>query len=142
MENQMKPSGRILIEDDDDGLREIASSMLTRAGYHCRMAATPKEAFDALKSEDFDLVFSGITEWQEDDFKRMVETFPDIPVVVSTATVDISLMLKTLQAGAYDFLFRPFVAEQLIFSVRRALEYRRLKLENREYSVRLRETLK
>jgi DNA-binding NtrC family response regulator len=140
MEDQMKPPERILIEDDEEGLREIASSMLTRAGYHCRMVETPEETFAALKSGDFDLVFSGITEWREDDFKRMVATFPDIPVVVSTATVDISLVLNTLHAGAYDFLFRPFEAEQLIFAVRRALEYRRLKLENREYRARLRET--
>jgi cyclic di-GMP phosphodiesterase len=125
--------GRILVEDDEETVREIIGSMLTSAGYECRMAGTPIETLDVLTSgEDFDLVCSGITEWPEEDFKRMVETFPDVPVVVSTSTHDRALMLKVLHMGAYDFLLRPFEREQLIFAVRRALEYRRLKLENRQ----------
>ena len=134
----MKPSERILIEDDEEAIREIVASVLTAVGYECRMAETPKEALAVLNSgEGFDLVFSGVTEWSEDDFKYLVETFPDIPVVVSTATINIGFMLQILHMGAYDFLWRPFEAEHLIFAVRRALEYRRLKLENREYKARL-----
>jgi DNA-binding NtrC family response regulator len=105
--------------------------MLTSAGYECRMVETPAAVFDALKSgEPFDLVCCGITEWPDEDFERMVKTFPKVPVVVSSGTHDIFFMLKVLHMGAYDFVLRPFEGEQLIFAVRRALDYRRLKLEN------------
>jgi len=50
--------------------------------------------------------------------------------VVSSGTLDIFFTLKVLHMGAYDFVLRPFEREQLIFAVRRALDYRRLKLEN------------
>ncbi len=73
---------------------------------------------------------SGITEWPDEDFQGMIKTFPDVPVVVSSARYDIGFMLKVLRMGAYDFVLRPFEPEQLIIAVRRALDYRRLKLEN------------
>jgi DNA-binding NtrC family response regulator len=122
---------RILVEDDEETIREIMADMLTSAGYECRMVETPAAAFDALKSgKPFDLVCCGVTEWPDEDFERMVKTFPKVPVVVSSGRPDISFMLKVLHMGAYDFVLRPFEREQLIFAVRRALDYRRLKLEN------------
>jgi DNA-binding NtrC family response regulator len=65
------------------------------------------------------------------------QQFPDIPVVVLSATYDIRLFLSALQDGAYDYIMKPFEPEQLLFCVRRALEHRRLTLENRGYKTRL-----
>jgi CheY-like chemotaxis protein len=68
--------------------------------------------------------------------------FPAVPVVVFTAVHSIASKLSVLKAGAYDFLLKPFERDELIFVARRALEYRRLKLENRQYKVRLDELTK
>jgi putative nucleotidyltransferase with HDIG domain len=65
------------------------------------------------------------------------ERFPDIPVVMVTAMHDISIALNAIRNGAYDYLLKPFDREQLLATVRRALENRRLKLENRAYQTNL-----
>jgi putative nucleotidyltransferase with HDIG domain len=65
------------------------------------------------------------------------ERFPDMPVVMVTAMHDISVALNAIRNGAYDYLLKPFDREQLLATVRRALENRRLKLENRAYQTNL-----
>jgi putative nucleotidyltransferase with HDIG domain len=60
-----------------------------------------------------------------------------MPVVMVTAVHDISIALRAIRGGAYDYLLKPFEREQLLAVVRRALENRRLKLENREYQTKL-----
>ena len=61
----------------------------------------------------------------------MKAKFPDIPFLIVTAVHDVSVAAAAFRHGVYDYLLKPFEREQLIFAVRRALEYRRLKLENR-----------
>jgi putative nucleotidyltransferase with HDIG domain len=72
--------------------------------------------------------------------ERTKERFPDMPVVMVTAVQDISVALAAIRNGAYDYLLKPFEREQLLATVRRAMENRRLKLENRAYQTNL-ETL-
>jgi putative nucleotidyltransferase with HDIG domain len=60
-----------------------------------------------------------------------------MPVIMVTAVHDISVALGAIRNGAYDYLLKPFEREQLLAIVRRALENRRLKLENRQYQTRL-----
>src|SRR5437588_6967324 len=60
-----------------------------------------------------------------------------MPVIMVTAVHDISVALAALRNGAYDYLLKPFEREQLLATVRRALENRRLKLENRAYQTNL-----
>src|SRR5205814_3186081 len=62
------------------------------------------------------------------------------PVVMVTAVHDISVALAAIRNAAYDYLLKPFEREQLLATVRRAMENRRLKLENRAYQTNL-ETL-
>jgi DNA-binding NtrC family response regulator len=125
-----KPA-RILVEDNEAGVREGIASTLTTAGYECRVSETPMETSKILESgENIDLVLCGTAEWTEEDLKRIIVSdspWNVVPVVISTG--DVGLMAKVLQMGAYDILLRPFRQEQLIFAVRRALEHRRLKIE-------------
>jgi putative nucleotidyltransferase with HDIG domain len=72
--------------------------------------------------------------------ERTKEGYPDMPVVMVTAVHDISVALAAIRNGAYDYLLKPFEREQLLATVRRALENRRLKMENRDYQTNL-ETL-
>jgi putative nucleotidyltransferase with HDIG domain len=69
--------------------------------------------------------------------ERTKERYPDMPVVMVTAVHDISVALAAIRNGAYDYLLKPFEREQLMATVRRALENRRLKLENRAYQSNL-----
>ena len=63
--------------------------------------------------------------------------YPDMPVVMVTAVHDISVALAAIRNGAYDYLLKPFEREQLLASVRRAVENRRLKAENLAYQTKL-----
>lgn len=135
---------RILIVDDEEAIREIVASMLTIAGYRCQQAGSGIEALAVLESgEEFELMLSDLMMAGLDGIgllERTKEKYPDMPVVMVTAVHDISVALAAIRNGAYDYLLKPFEREQLLATVRRAMENRRLKLENRAYQVNL-ETL-
>ncbi|HMK28388.1 MAG TPA: HD domain-containing phosphohydrolase [Terriglobales bacterium] len=135
------PSERILVVDDEDSIREIVSSMLASANYQCRQAASGLEALALLDSgEEFELMLSDLMMAGMDGIgllERTKERYPDMPVVMVTAVHDISVALTAIRNGAYDYLLKPFEREQLLNTVRRALENRRLKLENRAYQTNL-----
>lgn len=135
---------RILIVDDEEAIREIVASMLTIAGYRCQQAGSGVEALAVLESgEEFELMLSDLMMAELDGIgllERTKEKYPDMPVVMVTAVHDISVALAAIRNGAYDYLLKPFEREQLVATVRRAMENRRLKLENRAYQVNL-ETL-
>jgi putative nucleotidyltransferase with HDIG domain len=135
------PADRILVVDDEEPIREIVSSMLSTAGYRCRSVRSGLEALAALGSgEEFELVLSDLMMAELDGIgllERTKEKYPDLPVVMVTAVHDISVALAAIRNGAYDYLLKPFEREQLLATVRRALENRRLKLENRAYQTGL-----
>ncbi|HET9697737.1 MAG TPA: HD domain-containing phosphohydrolase [Terriglobales bacterium] len=135
---------RILIVDDEEAIREIVASMLSIAGYKCQQAGSGVEALAILESgEEFELMLSDLMMAELDGIgllERTKEKYPDMPVVMVTAVHDISVALAAIRNGAYDYLLKPFEREQLLATVRRAMENRRLKLENRAYQVNL-ETL-
>src|ERR1700730_9584428 len=135
------PVERILVVDDEESIREIVSSMLTTASYKCLQAASGMEALALLESgEEFELMLSDLMMANLDGIgllERTKERFPDMPVVMVPAVHDISVALAAIRNGAYDYLLKPFEREQLLATVRRALENRRLKLENRTYQTNL-----
>jgi putative nucleotidyltransferase with HDIG domain len=137
---------RILVVDDEEAIREIVSSMLTTAGYACQQAASGTEALALLSSgEVFELMLSDLMMAGLDGIgllERTKEKFPDMPVVMVTAVHDISVALRAIRDGAYDYLLKPFEREQLMNTVCRALENRRLKLENRTYQTNLESLVK
>src|SRR3989440_4907603 len=138
------PNERILVVDDEETIREVVSSMLGSGHYECKQAASAFEALALLDSgEEFELMLSDLLMPDLDGIgllERTKEKFPDMPVVMVTAVHDISVALAAIRNGAYDYLPKPFEREQLLATVRRAMENRRLKLENRAYQTNL-ETL-
>jgi putative nucleotidyltransferase with HDIG domain len=132
---------RILVVDDEETIREIVSSMLAGAHFQTRQAASGVEALSILESGDeFDLVLSDLMMAEMDGIallERAKERYPDMPVVMVTAVHDIQVALQALRNGAYDYLLKPFEREQLLATVRRALENRRLKRENDAYRTNL-----
>src|SRR6202042_1951188 len=132
---------RILVVDDEEPIREIVASMLGTAGYACKQAASGMEALAVLTSgEEFELMLSDLMMADLDGIgllERTKEKNPDMPVVMVTAVHDISVALAAIRNGAYDYLLKPFEREQLLNTVSRALENRRLKVENRTYQTNL-----
>ena len=138
------PAERILVVDDEDAIREIVCSMLAAANYKPRQASSGLKALAILGAgEEFELMLSDLMMADLDGIgllERTKEGYPDMPVVMVTAVHDISVALAAIRNGAYDYLLKPFEREQLLATVRRALENRRLKMDNRRYQTEL-ETL-
>ena len=132
---------RILVVDDEDAIREIVCSMLAAANYKTRQASSGLKALAMLDAgEQFELMLSDLMMADLDGIgllERTKESYPDMPVVMVTAVHDISVALAAIRNGAYDYLLKPFEREQLLATVRRALENRHLKMQNREYQTGL-----
>jgi cyclic di-GMP phosphodiesterase len=135
---------RILLVDDDAAIRDLITSMLSGSGYDCRAVSNAVAALALLQTDvKFALVLSDLAMEGMDGLallERVRKLDPQLPVVMVTAVHDISVALATIRAGAYDYLLKPFERDQLLVTVRRALETRRLKMENLAYQNRL-ETL-
>jgi putative nucleotidyltransferase with HDIG domain len=132
---------RILIVDDEKGTHNIITSMLVAANFECREAAGGIEALTMLASgEDFDLMFTDFKLADLDGIGLLEHTaneYPDMPVVIVTGLKDISAAFAAIRKGAYDYVMKPVEREQSLAVVRRALEYRRLKLQTRAYQTNL-----
>jgi putative nucleotidyltransferase with HDIG domain len=137
---------RILVVDDEEPIREIVSSMLAAANYGCQQCSSGADAMRILESgEPFQLVLYDLMMKDLDGFAFVESTrekFSDMPVIVVTGVHDISVVLAAIRHGAYDYLLKPFDREQLLNTVRRALENRRLKVENRTYQTNLESLVK
>jgi|HubBroStandDraft_6_1064221.scaffolds.fasta_scaffold969826_1 DNA-binding NtrC family response regulator len=124
---------RILVVSEGEGFRMVFCPVLSSAGYQCREAASPKEALSILTSREVGVVLWSLWESCEaQSVERAIEAFPDIPVVVTVAPgLHCSEFGESLRKRAYGYLVETIEREQLIAVLRRASEYRRLKLEDR-----------
>jgi cyclic di-GMP phosphodiesterase len=131
---------RILVVDDEEAIREVVSTMLESRGYHCTAVSNGRAAQDFVRQQTPDLVLSDMIMPEMDGIKLLewLRNFdPEIPVIMVTAIHDISTALEAIRRGAYDYILKPFEKDQLYHGVGRALQHRRLVIENREYQLTL-----
>lgn len=127
---------KILVVDDEEAIREVVSSLLEAQGYQCTACENGRTALAAFWKDSFDIVLSDIVMPEMDGMKLLAEIHaadPDVPVIMVTAMHDISIALQAIRAGAYDYILKPFEKDQFNLSVRRAIERRRLVMENKTY---------
>jgi len=127
---------KILVVDDEEAIREVVSTLLESQGYACKVFSNGRLALEGFQKDTYDLVLSDIVMPEMDGLKLLGELRrldPDVPVIMVTAMHDIAIALEAIRAGAYDYILKPFEKDQLNLSVERALEHRRLVLENRTY---------
>ena len=119
----------ILIIDDDAVVRSSLTFLLKRAGHTPEAVGSPKEAISAVREKDFRLVlmdmnYSLTTTGEEGlHLLRQVKALrPELPVILMTAWGSISLAVQGMQAGAFDFVTKPWNNLMLLKSVNNALE--------------------
>lgn len=141
----MRPAaGRILVADDEPFIRDILARKLRAEGYACDACADGEEASRRLAAQPYDLLLSDIRMPGMDGISLIEKARaiqPDIGVILVTSVVDISVAVEVLKQGACDFVAKPFTLEQVSIAASRALEKRRLTLENRRYRERLEEQI-
>ena len=124
--------------DDDDMLRDASVQALRLAGFDVLAFASAEMALAALSEGFAGVVVSDIRMPRMDGrqlFRRLKEQDPDLPVILITGHADVSEAVDAMHDGAYDFVAKPFAPERLVASIRRAIEKRRLVLENRQLRV-------
>ena len=130
-------SERILIVDDEPYVRTLMAAMLEKSNYTPVLASNGLEAIDHLEHDPpYDLILSDIVMNGLDGIgllERIREAQPDTPMVMVTAIQDVGVAISAMRKGAYDYLLKPFEKEQLMVTVRRALDYRRLVQQNSVY---------
>jgi putative nucleotidyltransferase with HDIG domain len=130
----------ILVVDDEEAIREVVSTMLESKGYRCAVAHNGRVAQDQIKKVTPDLILSDMIMPEMDGIKLLewVRQYdPDVPVIMVTAIHDISTALEAIRRGAYDYILKPFEKDQLFLGVGRALQHRRLVIDNRNYQIDL-----
>ncbi|UHS64038.1 sigma-54-dependent Fis family transcriptional regulator [Agrobacterium vaccinii] len=130
----MTMSGTVYLVDDDSQLRKAMRQTLELHGIQVTPFPKAELALEAL-SKNFDgVVISDVRMPGMDGlqfFERLRQIDPDLPVILITGHGDVPMAVAALHDGAYDFISKPFPAERMVESARRALEKRRLIMENR-----------
>src|SRR5574339_691960 len=127
-------SGTILVVDDEEIMREILETLLTREGYEVRLAASGAEGLELARAVPFDaaivdIMMPGLNGIETlDELKRIDE---DLAVVIITAYGSIESAIAAMKSGAFDYIAKPFKNEEVLVVVRNAMERRRLVTENR-----------
>ena len=134
-------SERILVVDDEPYVRTVIAAMLEKAHYIPVLANNGLEAMERLQNDaPYDLVLSDIMMEGLDGMSlldRVQELQPETQMVMVTAIHDVGVATSALRRGAYDYLLKPFEKEQLLATVRRALEHRKLAQQNSMYQTNL-----
>ena len=119
----------ILIVDDDSAVRSSLSFMLKRAGYEVNAAPGPREAMEIVRNESpvlilMDMNFTLSTTGEEGlTLLKQVKVFrPDVPVILMTAWGSIQLAVQGMQAGAFDFITKPWNNAALLQRIETALQ--------------------
>jgi two-component system nitrogen regulation response regulator GlnG len=120
---------RILVADDEDGLRWVVERGLRQAGYDVTAAKDGESALRAIENEPFDLVLLDIRMPGVDGLSalaRIRQLRPAMHVIMMTAHGTMETAIQAMQRGAYDYLAKPFDLDEVLLLTQRALEASRL----------------
>lgn len=124
---------RILIVDDEETLRESMGRLLTREGYSVTTAGTGEQALELCRLNLFDLIITDIFLPGIDGIevlKKAKERTPDQLVIIMTAFASLETAVEALRAGAYDYIMKPVIHEEIKLLIKGALRQRALQAEN------------
>jgi DNA-binding NtrC family response regulator len=123
---------RVLIIDDDPSMLEMLRAELEHRSYQVVTQTSPEAALRELADGDFGVVLSDLTMRGMsgvDLCREVVLLREDTPVIVMTAFASIETAIASIRAGAYDFVTKPLVPDDLVMTIERALHHRELREE-------------
>ncbi|KOF19405.1 Fis family transcriptional regulator [Ensifer adhaerens] len=125
---------RVLLVDDEEELRHSSAQALELAGFRVETFASAEHALEFIGFSFPGVVISDIRMPGMDGMtflQRIREIDVEVPVILVTGHGDVQLAVRAMREGAYDFVEKPFTAQMLAGTIRRALDWRALVLENR-----------
>jgi len=124
----------VMVVDDESSIRDAVEQWLSLSGFEVQLFSRAEECLAALPEHFAGVILSDVRMPGMDGLQLLAEVQKrdaDLPVILLTGHGDVPMAVEAMRDGAYDFLEKPFSPETLLGSLRRALDKRRLVLENR-----------
>ena len=137
--NDMK-LGRLIVVDDEVELMTALCEMLTEQGYEAIGFTSGQDTLEAMKEQEFDLLLTDLMMPDMDGItliKKALEIDPELYSIIMTGHGTIQTAVDAMKTGAFDYILKPFKLSALLPVLSRALEMRRIRMEN----LQLRETV-
>ena len=138
----MLRQSRVMVVDDDADTLSLLREVVAKEGYQVETAEDAETALQKFGEWQPDLVITDIHMPGKDGLALLAavrEKAPDILVILLTAYGSLKTAVDAIKAGAFDYLSKPFVVDDIRLVVRRALEHKKLVRENRSLRDQLRE---
>ncbi len=124
-ENKTKrEKAKILVVDDDPGIRELLSGIFSQEGHIVEVAQDGKEALLKIRKEGFDLVLSNLRMPRMNGIQLLEELqkiAPHIRMIIVAGAGDLETVTKMRKLGAYDYITKPFCLNSILQKVKKAL---------------------
>ena len=131
---------KILIADDEKTIRESLKVILEDEGYNANVAGDGALALEEIKNNNYDIVISDIKMPNIDGMElleKASEISPNTFFIIMTAYASVQTAIEALRKGAYDYLIKPVEFEDLLFRIKRLIEYKNLAAENKALRQRI-----
>lgn len=125
---------RVLVVDDEEGIRSLLRMTLSAKGFEVEAAGTASAALSLVDQKTFDGIFCDIGLPDQSGLevlKAVKRTAPECPVIIITAYASIETAIQAVRGGASDYIQKPFDPEEIILALEKVLESKRLLEENR-----------
>ena len=120
----------ILIVDDEKNYLLVLEALLVDAGYEVITSGSANQTLEIAASHELDLVITDMKMPGQDGMEFLAQLGsrqPDLPVIMMTAYATVEKAVKAMKRGAFDYITKPFKNEELILTIRKAIEMHRLK---------------
>lgn len=129
----MERKSRIIVVDDEPGMREFLEIMLTKEGYSVTTAGSGEEALSHIKNDEYDLCITDIQMHGINGIevlRNVNEISPGTMVIMITAFASHETAIEAMKLGAYDYITKPFKIDEIKLVISKALERKDLLFEN------------
>lgn len=135
-------TGSLLVVDDDRHIQNAMADYLRSLGYRTETASTCGDAIDRMEEFPFEVVVCDVNLPDKDGFELLEwarENAPDTAIILLTGFGTIESAVEAIRMGAFDYLTKPVIDEELNLSIERAISQRHLLDENRKLKDQLKE---
>ena len=131
----MNPQPSVLVIDDESGILDTLRILLKKEGYEVATAQGGKAGLDAIRGGSPDIVLTDVRMPQFtglDILQAVKEQDAMTPVILMTAQASLQSAIQAVNAGAFYYLQKPFANDELLAILRRACEFRQIRVENKQ----------
>jgi DNA-binding NtrC family response regulator len=131
-----RTTAHLLVVDDDPVTLDLLKEVLSKEGYGVETALSGEEAIKQGMDTFFDLIVTDVRMGEKDGMevlRSFKKISPETTVIMITAFGSIETAIEAIREGAFDYISKPFKLDEIRFTIRRALEQRRLLQENKFY---------